>query len=190
MNLFGADSFLFNEQGQVILAPGLVALGDQDGREIFYQDIFETFRDKDNGTVIYLPQYKKYMSLWRIKGPDWIYVTSYSTGISDKMAFQVTSLIVILGVFSLLIMITSLYFILRRLLILPLNKIATVAGQIADQNYIGLDPITSSTELHLISTSLNVMSQRIRNREENLQTIQEKLRLSNENLENRVHNSL
>ncbi|WP_339863711.1 ATP-binding protein [Paremcibacter congregatus] len=194
LNLFGSDSFLFNNKGGVILAPGQTLRSNHEKgitiasqtQTTKYSDIFNIFQNKKNGDVVYIPEYKQYMSVWRIAGPDWLYVTSYPLEMSNRAAMQISSLIIGIGALSLTFVVISLYFVLRGNLVLPLNKIARAARNIAAQNYGRIIPITSSKELYEISTDLNIMCERIRDREQNLRATQAELKRSNEELEKRV----
>ncbi|MEK8017610.1 MAG: histidine kinase dimerization/phospho-acceptor domain-containing protein, partial [Candidatus Parabeggiatoa sp.] len=110
----------------------------------------------------------EYLAVTKIEGPDWYFVTVYPKSLLANLAFDTARFILILGLISLLIEITVLFFVLRQQVAKPLNKLMGATEQITKGSFETHLDITRPDEFGHLAHSFNAMSQEIQTREDSL----------------------
>jgi len=193
-NLPDTHSLIFSREGQVMLAPDQkdpLKLADKplnvaDLKDPYLVKIFESLKNRKSGSVIFLPEYDQYLAMAKVGRQEWLYVSVYPKKYLNDRASQVGYFILAAGMICIILLIGSLYFILKNKLTLPLQNIALSANRIAERDYVSVEAENSSMELNQISQSLNIMSDQIKSREQTLEEAQLTLKKTNEKLEDRV----
>jgi PAS domain S-box-containing protein len=126
--------------------------------------------------IVANPADDEYLAITRIPGPDWFFLTVYPKAIISSLAFEVSRVILLLGIFALVVEVLVLYFVLRSQVARPLRVFMEGTERVAagDLN-VQLDE-RRRDELGSLARAFNLMTRTLTAREEGLKQAQEQLR--------------
>ncbi|MDM8559202.1 ATP-binding protein [Candidatus Parabeggiatoa sp. HSG14] len=175
--LEGTYNIIFREDGRLIIHPDKINEIREKGGQVDIPNtgdqhlinIFQQVKErKSEHIVIDNPKNDEYLAVTKIHGPEWYFVTVYPKSLLAGLAFETARFILILGMISLLIEVTVLFFVLRQQVAKPLNEFIGATEQITVDNFdIKLD-VTRQDELGRLAQSFNLMSHEVRAREDSL----------------------
>jgi len=143
-HLEGAYNIIFQQDGRLIAHPKQMKAIQASGGNLYIQksqdqnliNIFEHVTQQQPGqVVIENPKDNELLAITKIEGPDWYLVTVYPKSLMADLAFNTASFILFLGLISLLIEITVLFFVLRRQVAHPLQEFIEATQKIAGRNF-------------------------------------------------------
>lgn len=196
----GTYNIIFREDGRLIAHP---EKGDEIKQKLgkfniltsgdpHLVRIFQLVKDlKPGQVVVENSQDDEYLAIAKLDGPNWYFVTVFPKSILAGLAFENARFILILGLLSLVIEVTILFFVLRQQVAAPLNNLMMATDQIAAGDFnIQLDT-TRLDELGRLAHSFNAMAGEVYAREARLKQAQEALqatdKLKDEFLANTSH---
>jgi len=192
-HLEGAYNLIFREDGRLIAHPEYMtqiqdAKGDfniLNSDDQHLNNIFQTVKHRQPGTIaLENTKDNEYLAITKIEGPDWYFVTVYPKSLLANLAFDTARFILILGLISLLIEISVLFFVLRQQVAKPLNELMGATEEITKGSFETHLEVTRQDELGHLAQSFNAMSQEIQTRENSLR---EANQLKDEFLANTSH---
>jgi len=173
----GAYNIIFRKDGRLIAHPEKMTDIQQKAGlfDILHSEdhslnrIFQRVKERDSKQlVIDDNEGHQYLAVTKIQGPDWYFVTVYPKSLLADFAFETAAFIFILGLISLLIEITVLFFVLRQQVAKPLNELISVTEQITNGNFETHLEVTRQDELGHLARAFNTMSYEVQTREESL----------------------
>lgn len=192
-HLEGTYNLIFDANGKLITHPEFMDAIQAQGGDFPIMDtddpnlkrIYKLTRDFKDG-IIDNVQDDEYLAVTRLDGPDWYFVTVYPKAIISGIAFKTARFILILGIFSLLLEISILFYVLRRQVSTPLTHLMEATNRVASGDFkIELNAERQDEVGHL-AYLFNTMSGEINAREEALEKAKIELEEINENLEQRI----
>jgi signal transduction histidine kinase len=171
-HLKGAQNFIVRSDGRLIAHPlHLEEIKKHDGNYLLKEgtdpellDQYNLARSLDDG-AIGNDNYDNYLAVSKIDGPDWLLVSKYPRQIVRTAALENVGFLLGAGLFSLILEIIVLYFVLRREISIPLMSLMKTTNNIAKGNYGSLEPNDRSDELGLLRGSIGQMSEAIQERD-------------------------
>jgi C4-dicarboxylate-specific signal transduction histidine kinase len=197
-HLPGAYNVIFRDDGQLIAHPelkpeGEVAYNILDAglpgsssrlhsaeQQAHLRRIFEQVKGRTPGqTVVKLPEDSEYLSMARLKGPGWNFVTVLPESVIAQPAFHSARYVLVFGLASLVLELAIMFWVLRQNLSRPLLAFTHATDRIATGDFkVELDT-RRQDELGQLAQAFHFMADGIQRREE-------ALRKANEGLEQRV----
>lgn len=126
-------------------------------------------------TIIDSPENDAYLAVTTIDEPGWYFVTVYPKSIMAGQAMKTASFILVLGIASLLIEVTILFFVLRRQVASRLNRFLEATTRIAGGRFDVELKTGQDDELGRLANSFNTMAQAIEARDMELAQRREQL---------------
>lgn len=174
-HLTGANNFIVRSDGRLIAhldhlediqkQNGLYDLNKSDDKVLL--DQFKTIinlKDKEIGT----DNNDNYLAVAKIDGPNWFLVTEYPKKLVRQSAMENAGFLLGAGLFSLIVEIIVLFFVLRREISQPLLSLTQTTDKIAQGNY-NLQPVQErKDELGLLGKSISIMASAIQQRDKML----------------------
>lgn len=196
----GTYNIIFRADGRLIAHPDKMAqIKAKNGKFDILQSgdshltrIFQLVKNlKPGQVVVENTEDKEYLAVAKLNGPDWYFVTVFPKSILVGLAFDNARFVLILGGISLLVEVMVLFFVLRRQVATPLQKLMVATEQIAAGDFnIHLDT-TRQDELGRLAHSFNAMADEVYAREARLKQAQAALertdKLKDEFLANTSH---
>jgi len=194
--LEGAYSLVFHPNGHLLAHPQYMGSLYQDnpwymqhsnnqGLRAIYQQVSQR-AENDAPYVLDSDTEDAYLAVTRIKGPGWFLVTVYSHLQMDKQAYDAAGFILLLGLLSIMIEVSILFFVLRRQVAQPLQQFIQIADRIAkrhfqtrDQEIIARLPLRRQDEIGQLAQAFYLMV-------ENLHTSYVQLESYNQSLAQKV----
>ncbi|RKZ41659.1 MAG: hypothetical protein DRR00_31505 [Candidatus Parabeggiatoa sp. nov. 3] len=176
-HLESAYNLIFRQDGRLIAHPEyMTQIQDAEGNfnilnsdDQHLNNIFQTVKHQQPGTIaLENTKDNEYLAVTKIEGPDWYFVTVYPKSLLANLAFDTARFILILGLISLLIEITVLFFVLREQVAKPLNDLMGATEQITKGRFETHLKVTRQNEFGHLAQSFNAMSQEIQAREDSL----------------------
>jgi two-component system, NtrC family, sensor kinase len=167
----GTYNLIFRADGRLIAHPDRIQelqqaegkLKIEDTKDPHLQRIFQLVNNagSDMG-VIDNAQDKEYLSMTRLKGPGWYFVTVYPKSLLSQTAFETTKFVLLTGAVALVVEILLLYFVLHQKIASPLRKLTAASDQLSSGNFdINLD-VKRQDELGNLAGSFNSMSSQLK----------------------------
>ncbi|NEO27435.1 MAG: HAMP domain-containing protein, partial [Kamptonema sp. SIO4C4] len=189
-NLEGTYNMIFREDGRLVAHPdpqlikkiqesnGTYSIAESQDTNL--QEIFTLVTEKKSDAVILNNQQgEEYLAATTIDEPGWFLVTVIPKALVQQEAFVTARLILLIGVFSLIIEVGVVFFILRQKIKAPLNNLMAATESIASGNLdVELDA-KRQDELGRLAALFNKMAQQLR-------ASFDALAQTNQDLENRV----
>ena len=180
----GAYNIIFRSDGRLIAHPekleaiknknGIFNINDSDDAEL--KAIYKTVSSQtENDTVILNEQIDVYIAITKITGPNWNLVTVYPKSLISSKAYSTASLVLILGLISLVIEIFVLIFILKNNVSKPIQSLVQTIENISQQNYHELPEANRPDEIGKIARAISNLSETIQTRTRDLTDAQDKL---------------
>ena len=188
----GSYAVIFRDDGQLLAHPGLVTTdatqpydivrdAEQPSAQaarieppearVHLRHLFERVMKRQPGqAVLELPEHGEYLSVSRLKGTGWNFVTVLGEREISVPAFRAARFILLLGVLSLLVELFIMYLVLRQQLTRPLVSFTQAADQVAAGNFkVELDT-SRDNELGRLASAFQAMANEVQRREEALRT--------------------
>ena len=173
-HLEGATNMIFRDDGRLITFPGKTKeIKDKDGYfnieesgDEHLKNIVEAVLSREGDRIIVENKADdEYIAVTRIEEPGWYFMTIIPKSVFAKQAFQTARFILLLGLFSLFIEITILFYVLRRQISEPLLLFLRATVKVAKGNFdIDLDT-SRNDELGRLAESFNSMSRAVQERD-------------------------
>ncbi|RKZ77667.1 MAG: hypothetical protein DRR19_27605 [Candidatus Parabeggiatoa sp. nov. 1] len=174
-HLEGAYNIIFQPDGRLIAHPNQMEAIQASGGNLYIQqsqdqnliNIFEQVTNLQPGQVVVEnPKDDELLAITTIEGPDWYLVTVYPKSLMADLAFNTASVILLLGLISLLIEITVLFLVLRQQVAQPLQEFLGATMQIAQGNF-NVEatqnlPLTRGDEIGQMAQSFNTMASQLK----------------------------
>ncbi|MDM8558128.1 ATP-binding protein [Candidatus Parabeggiatoa sp. HSG14] len=174
-HLEGAYNIIFQPDGRLIAHPNQMDAIQAGGGNLYIQksqdqnlnNIFERVTNRQPGqTVIENHKDDELLAITKIEGPNWYLVTVYPKSLMANLAFNTASFILFLGLLSLLIEITVLFFVLRRQIAQPLQEFIDATKKIASRNFSVKAtqhlPLSRQDEIGELAHSFNGMAEQLK----------------------------
>jgi signal transduction histidine kinase len=192
-HLEGTYNLILDANGKLIAHPKFMDAIQAQGGDFPIMDaddpnlkrIFKLTGEYGNG-IIDNTQDHEYLAVTRLEGPDWYFVTVFPKAIISEIAFKTARFILILGIISLLLEISILYFVLKKQVATPLTHLMQATNRIASGDFAIELNVERPDEVGHLANLFNTMSGEINAREEALKKARLELERMNENLEQRV----
>ena len=142
--LDGSYNMIFREDGRLIAHPSymdkiLKENGEFDIQHSEDEALLNTFnlvKNRDSNTIVIDNKANdEYLAITKIEGPNWYFVTAYPKSLMSNLAFDTARFILFLGLLSLLIEISILYYVLRQQVTKPLREFAGAIENISNGNF-------------------------------------------------------
>ncbi|WNG19203.1 ATP-binding protein [Cystobacter fuscus] len=163
------------------LKPGEVPpkLGSEEQRTHLRQ-LFEQVRARaPDESVLELEEHDEYLAVDRLEGPEWNFVTVLPRSVVSAAALRSARYVLVFGLMSLLLELIIMYWVLQRQIARPLLGLTQAADHVASGDFqVELD-CARRDELGRLASAFRTMSDKVRQREE-------QLRQANDGLEQRV----
>jgi signal transduction histidine kinase/serine phosphatase RsbU (regulator of sigma subunit) len=174
-HLEGTYNIIFQQDGRLIAHPNKMEAIQASGGNLYIQqspdqnliNIFERVTNRQPGQVVVEnPKNDELLAITKIEGPDWYLVTVYPKSLMADLAFNTASVILLLGLISLVIEITVLFWVLRQQVAQPLQKFLGATKQIAQGNF-NVEatqnlPLTRGDEIGQLAQSFNTMASQLK----------------------------
>ncbi len=168
--LEGTYNMIFREDGRLVAHPQLMEEIQQGNGQFsiaqsenpHLRQIFEIVTQQKENRIVDNPGYNEYLAVTTIDEPGWRLVTVFPKSLLEQEAFATAQLILMLGLTALLIEIIVVFFILRRQISAPLNKLMEATESIAAGNLDVKVDATQPNELGRLGYLFNKMSQQVR----------------------------
>jgi signal transduction histidine kinase/CheY-like chemotaxis protein len=182
-HLAGAYNVLFSGSGRLIAHPermgdirrteGKFEIKSADAhlRSIYDQVVARMTKDASGGldrALIDNAAYKEYLAAVRIPEPDWYFVVAYPKELMTKPAFRTARFILILGLLSLVIELSVLYWVLRRQIAEPLTTLIGATDRIAEGDLGVQVDASREDELGRLASAFNSMTLAVKERDATL----------------------
>jgi two-component system NtrC family sensor kinase len=142
--------------------------------------MYERLKSRQPGEVILeLTGFGEYLAVARMKGPEWNFVTVLPKGVVSAAAFSSARYVLLFGIASLLLEVAIMYWVLRREISRPLLDFTEATHRVAAGDFRVQLNTARDDELGRLASAFQAMSDKVRQREE-------ELRKANEGLEHRV----
>lgn len=105
----------------------------------------------------------------KIDGPEWKFILVYPLNLIRRTAQETAIFIIILGIISLLFELLMLYQVIQKYLAVPIEKLTKAANMIASGNHNSRVEVESTNEIGALASSFNIMSQKVEERDNELQ---------------------
>jgi len=170
-HLEGTYNIIFQQDGRLIAHPNQMEVIQASGGNLYIQksqdqnliNIFERVTQRPAGQIVVEnSKDDELLAISKIEGPDWYFVTVYPKSLMANLAFKTASFILFLGLISLLIEITVLFFVLRRQIAQPLQEFIEATQKIAGRNF-SVEatqhlPLSRCDEIGELAQSFNAMA--------------------------------
>jgi len=170
-HLEGTYNIIFQPDGRLITHPNQMEVIQASGGNLYIQksqdqnliNIFERVTNRPSGKIVVEnPKDEELLAISKIEGPDWYFVTVYPKSLLANLAFDTARFILLLGILSLLIEITVLFFVLRRQIAQPLQEFIEATQKIAGRNF-SVEatqhlPLSRRDEIGELAQSFNAMA--------------------------------
>ncbi|HZH76313.1 MAG TPA: ATP-binding protein, partial [Archangium sp.] len=168
----GAYNVIFRDDGQFVTRPPEMKTEDN--------HLFERVKNRRPGqSVLELPESGEYLAVARLQGPDWNFATVLPGRVVSQPAFLAARYVLLLGVFSLMLELAIMYWVLRQQISRPLLAFTQATDRVASGDFkVELDTARKD-ELGQLASAFRLMAAQLQQREE-------ALRQANESLEQRV----
>ena len=145
--LEGTYNFIFRGDGRLVAHPdhvdaleetrGELMIQDLDepGLLSMYQQVLDHGSSGHRGFVIDDRENDAFVSVSRIQGPDWWFVTVYPKSLLSSIALSVARFVLILSLVALLVELAMLYIVLNRKVVTPLRAFVDASTEIGNGNY-------------------------------------------------------
>jgi signal transduction histidine kinase len=142
--------------------------------------LFERLKQRKPGqAILEFPESGEYLSVARLRGPDWNFVTVLPQSVVSSAAFATARYILLFGLASLLLELAIMYWVLRQEISRPLLDLTHATHGVAAGDYqVQLNTVRRD-ELGQLAGAFQAMSDKVQARED-------ELRKGNEHLEQRV----
>ena len=176
VRLEGTTNLLVHRNGNLIAHPTLAAAiaGAKDGLPVSKTDaalvsIHQSALTIQGETgVVEDEAADAHLGVAHIAGPDWFFVTVYPKSLLRAVAFRSARFILLIGLGSLLLEVTLLYFVLRSQVARPLGALLGATRKVTEGDMnVALDTARND-ELGEIAASFNTMAAAVREREHQL----------------------
>ena len=166
----GGYNLIFRKDGRLIAHPQLMEQIQQKKGEFNILEsgdpqlkrIFEAVKNKATDQVIIdNPTDRDYLAVTTLQGPDWYFVTVLPKAILAKKAIATARFTLLLGFGSLMIVITTVFLVLRRRIATPLEEITAATNQIASGDFQVVLDEGSQDELGRLAQAFNTMTQEV-----------------------------
>lgn len=127
--------------------------------------------------IVDSPDGKENIAIAKIDGPDWYLVTTYPYSSIRSTSAKNSLFVLFAGLFSLLVEISVLFFVLRDQISTPLHKLIEATRKITEQQTFVKIELNRSDELGELADSFNEMTRTIRDRDEQLAQYTQNLEL-------------
>ncbi|OJH41621.1 histidine kinase [Cystobacter ferrugineus] len=163
------------------LKPGEVPpkLGAEE-QQAHLRRLFEKVRNRaPDESLLELPEDEEYLAVARLEGPEWNFVTVLPAQVVSAAALRSARYVLVFGLMSLLLELIIMYQVLQRQIARPLLALTQAADHVASGDFqVELDT-SRCDELGQLASAFRTMSDKVRQREE-------QLRQANDGLEQRV----
>lgn len=151
----------------------------QKSGDIHLKNIMDAVLNRDEGVIIVENKIdNEYVAVTKIEEPGWYFLTIFPRTIFIEHAMGTARFILLLGLFSLMIEILILYFVLRRQIARPLHTFTGATDQIAKGDFnLNLDTARND-ELGRLAKSFSAMSQAVAERDQKLEARRNKLEIA------------
>ena len=185
-HLPGSYNILLREDGELIAHPRLQENAVTERLEVepgsrahLAEIIARVGTRRDGPAVLELPERDEYLAVARMQGTGWNFITVLPRAVVARPAVQVARAILVLGVLALLVELGFINWALRRRLTHPLHALTRATDRVAAGDFqVELDT-RREDELGQLARAFQLMTTRLRHRDE-------ELRAANEGLEQRV----
>jgi C4-dicarboxylate-specific signal transduction histidine kinase len=161
-------------QGEV--APKL----ESEGQQAHLRSIFEKVRNRPpGGGLLELPEHEEYLSVARLRGPEWNFVTVLPESVVTAAALRSARYVLLFGLVSLLLELVIMYWVLQKQIAQPLLALTEATHRVAAGDFQVTLDTSRGDELGQLAGAFRTMADKVQQREE-------QLRQSNEGLEQRV----
>ncbi len=196
-NLPKTYNIIFRSDGDLIIHPDFMnQLQKKKGKlninqihDPQIQRIFQLVKNHPTGEVVLDNKLDdQYLAVTKINGPDWYLVTVYPKSVLMQPVWEISRLVLLLGLLSLCLEIIILYWLLRQQISTPLNKLIKVAEIVAlgkDQNKLTLPIHQHQDEIGCLISLFKAIATQVRDRQE-----QEKVATSLSGISPEVHDYL
>jgi len=180
LNVEGASlsyNILGNTEPPEAGTPARLASPDQPAH---LRALFERLKQRKPGeATLEIPESGEYLSVARLQGPNWNFVTVLPQSVVTSAAFGTARYILLFGLASLLLELAIMYWVLRQEISRPLLNFTRATNRVAAGDYqVQLNTVRRD-ELGQLAGAFQVMSDKVQARED-------ELRKANEHLEHRV----
>jgi two-component system, sensor histidine kinase and response regulator len=201
-HLKGTYNFIFRGDGRLIAHPhkvaelrdgaGVVSIPDLADLNLsgMVDQIMASLDKMDNQVLIIKEGVgDNFLAVSRIKGPDWLFVTVYPKTLLSTTAGKAAQFILFIGFISLVVELLMLFLVLRRNVIVPLNKFVIASKEVRDGHYQDIInkkiplPDERRDEVGLLATTFHSMACHISDYQESLNERTAQLEETNSNLE-------
>ncbi len=131
-HLEGAYNLIIRKDGQLVAHPNWMEqiraaggrLDVQQSGDDHLERLFKFAQQSQTvGPVSYNRQDREYLAIAQLRGPGWYLITVYPETLLQEEAFELARFVLLLGVFSLILEIILLYFVLRQKIATPLENL-------------------------------------------------------------------
>ena len=163
------------------LQPGEVAPRlTSEVQQAHLRSLFEKVRSRPaGGSLLEVPEHGEYLSVARLKGPEWNFVTVLPESVVSAAALRSARYVLLFGLVSLLLELAIMYWVLQKQIAQPLLALTQATHRVASGEFQVTLDTSRRDELGQLAGAFRTMADTVRQREE-------QLRQANEGLEQRV----